>query len=88
MIIKVVEDIIGCPVAGCFFNFSQCLKRKMEKRGLKGGYAHNSRFQFFMKASVGLEAGLEYLRNDSEFQFENTKIQNFKHKLLNYIDQY
>ena len=95
-IIKAIDDIVGCPVSGCFFHFSQCLKRKVEKSGLKGKYATNSAFQFFVKCCGGLahmpvkdvEKGIDYLRDDQEFDFEDQELNDFKFHMITYIIKY
>ena len=92
-IIKAVTDILQVPIRGCFFHFTQCLKRKMEKSGMKTKVQTTEKLQLFMKKCGSLAhlpvcdvaLGMLKLR---EFSFDDPSIEQFKEEMLKYIQDF
>ena len=93
-IVKSVDEMLGVPVEGCFYHFSDSLKSKVQRNRFKVRYENDLRFRNFIRQCGALahlplsdiERGLQYIVD--HFVFQDIEGNEFKEYFLNYIKEF
>ena len=93
-ILKSVDEMLQCPILGCFFHFKKCIQRRVDRNGFKSRYENDEHFQSFINQLSALshlpigdiEDGLKDI--EDSFSFDDEKTEAFKMDDIRYIKDY